>query len=240
MISNITNPLDYDFSRASKFGVRGRMLSNTGLLGGARLIAALMGVATLVITAKALSDNVAFGTLLFIHAYMLFFSEVASFQIWQTLIRFGSDEVKAKDASRFSQLVKTGIVLDALAAVVAFLVAISCFSIFLWFSARIGGDTPSELISSHSAIPLKQLVAMYCSVILFRQTNVAVGVFRLFDKFSVLAVRALVMPSVRLIGVLIAAQQGWGLIGFLTIWFAASLLSYLVLQICAIIEIHKR
>ena len=59
---------NYDFSRASKFGVRGRLLSNAGLLGGARLIAAIMGVATLVITAKALSDNIAFGTLLFIHA----------------------------------------------------------------------------------------------------------------------------------------------------------------------------
>ena len=231
---------DYDFSRASKFGVRGRMLSNTGLLGGARLIAALMGVATLVITAKALSNNVAFGTLLFIHAYMLFFSEVASFHIWQALIRFGSDEVKAKNANRFSQLVKTGLFIDALAAVLAFLAAILCFGFFLWVSSLIGEQSAPELSSAETGASLKQLVILYCSVILFRQTNVAVGIFRLFDKFSVLALRALVMPSVRLIGVLIAAQQGWGLLGFLSVWFVASLLSYFVLQIFAVIEIHKR
>ena len=231
---------EYDFSRSSKFGVRGRMLSNTGLLGGARLLAALMGVATLVITAKALSNNVAFGTLLFIHAYMLFFSEVASFHSWQALIRFGSEEVKTENAGRFSQLVKTGLLLDGLAAVLAFLAAITCFSLFLWVSSQIGADAAPDITSAETGVSLKQLVILYCTVILFRQTNVAVGIFRLFDKFSVLAVRALVMPSVRLIGVLIAAQQGWGLIGFLSVWFLASLLSYLILQIFAIIEIHKR
>lgn len=240
MSSTHTQPVNYDFSRASKFGVRGRMLSNTGLLGAARLLAALMGVATLVITAKALSDNVAFGTLLFIHAYMLFFSEVASFHSWQALIRFGSDEVKVKNANRFSQLVKTGLLLDAFAALLAFLAAITCFGVFLWVSSLMGTGVIPETTSSERGVSLKQLVIIYCTVILFRQTNVAVGIFRLFDKFSVLAVRALVMPSVRLIGVVIAAHQGWGIFGFLGVWYVASLLSFLVLQVFAAIEIHKR
>ena len=233
-------PTKYDFSRASRFGLRGRMISNTGLLGGARLVAAIMGVATLVITAKALSDNVAFGTLLFIHAYMLFFSEIASFHIWQALIRFGSDEVKATNAPRLSRLIKTGLVLDAVAACLAFLAAVFFFGVFLWVKSLIGGDTGPDLSELKTALPLKHLVIMYCSVILFRQINVAIGVFRLFDKFSVLALRALVMPSVRLIGVLIAAHQNWGLIGFLSVWFLASLLSYLVLQIFAAVEIYRR
>ena len=231
---------NYDFSRASKFGVRGRLLSNAGLLGGARLIAAIMGVATLVITAKALSDNIAFGTLLFIHAYMLFFSEIGSFQTWQALIRFGSDEVETENAPRLAQLLKTGIILDAFAAVLAFFVSISLFGFFLYLKSKIGIESNPTHVTALAGTDLKQLITIYCSVILFRQTNVAIGVFRLFDKFSILAARALVMPSVRLIGVIIAAYQGWGLTGFLTVWFLASLLSYLVLQIFAVIEIHKR
>ena len=230
----------YDFSRQSRFGVRGRMISNTGLLGGARLLAALMGVMTLIITAKALSDNVAFGTLLFIHAYMLFFSEVASFHIWQALIRFGSDEVKAQNANRFSQLVKTGLTLDAIAACLAFLAAIAFFSLFLWVSSLMGTDVSIGSSNTETSFSLRQLVYLYCTVILFRQINVSIGIFRLFDKFTVLALRAIVMPSVRLIGVLVAAYLGWGLIGFLCVWFVASLLSYLVLQIFTAIEIHKR
>ena len=229
-----------DFSRASKFGVRGRMLSNAGLLGVSRLLAALMGLATLLIAAKALSDNAAFGTLLFVHAYMLFFSEVASFKTWQAIIRFGSDEVKSENAARFSKLVKTGVIVDAVAAVLAFIAAISCFSLFLFVKAKIGTDATPEYLGSQTGPDLKQLVILYCTVILFRQTNVATGVFRLFDKFTVIALRTLVMPAVRLIGVLIAAHQGWGLVGFLGVWYLASLLSYLVLQICAIIEISRR
>ena len=240
MTFDIENPSDYDFSRVSKFGVRGRMLSNTGLLGGARLIAAFMGIATLVITAKALPNTEDFGILLFIHAYMLFFSQVVSFHIWQALIRFGSEEVKSENAKRLSQLIKTGLLLDVCAAILAFLAAISCFSIFLWVQRVIGTETAADILSSQNGIPLKQLIFLYCFVILFRQTNVAVGIFRLFDKFSVLAFRALVMPSVRLVGVVIAAQQGWGLSGFISVWFVASLLSYLTLQIFAIIEIHNR
>lgn len=230
----------YDFSRGSRFGVRGRMVSNTGLLGGARLTAAFMGVATLVITAKALSDNVAFGTLLFIHAYMLFFSEVASFHMWQALIRFGSDEVKSRNAHRFSRLVKTGLIIDAVAAGIAFLAAIGFFSLFLWISSLIGNDVGTNPSHIQSDFSLRQLVYLYCTVILFRQINVSIGVFRLFDKFSVLALRALVMPTVRLLGVIIAAHQNWGLIGFLSVWFVASLLSYLVLQIFTAIEIYRR
>lgn len=239
------SPLDtpketYDFSRNSRFGVRGRMVSNTGLLGGARLAAAFMGVATLIITAKALSNNAAFGTLLFIHAYMLFFSEVASFHMWQALIRFGSNEIKAKNAHRFSRLLKTGLFLDAVAALLAFLAAIVFFSFFLWVSSLIGRDVGAGILNTQTDFSLRQLVYIYCTVILFRQINLSVGVFRLFDKFSVLALRALVMPGVRLIGVFIAAQQDWGLIGFLSVWFVASLLSYLVLQVFAGIEIYRR
>ena len=89
--------IDYDLDIRSRWGLRGRMISNTGMLAGARLISAVMGVATLILAARVLSDNVAFGTLLFVHAYMLFFSEIASFQIWQTLIRFGADELKARN-----------------------------------------------------------------------------------------------------------------------------------------------
>lgn len=233
---DITQP-DYDFSIASRWGVRGRMLSNTVLLGGARLLGALMGFATLIITARALSDNIAFGTLLFIHAYMLFFSEVASFQIWQALIRFGSNEVKDKNGPRFGALIRTGLILDALAALAAFVLAVSLFSVFLWLQSIFGWDNQA---AATEGLSLQNMVILYCTVILFRQVNVAIGIFRLFDRFTVLAARALVMPGIRLIGAIIAEQQGWGLKGFLCVWFVASLCGYLVLQIFAMKELLTR
>jgi O-antigen/teichoic acid export membrane protein len=240
MTDSPPSKLDYDLDVRSRFGLRGRMISNTGMLAGARLISALMGVATLIIAARVLSDNVAFGTLLFVHAYMLFFSEIASFQIWQTLIRFGADELKSKNANRLGSLIKTGLVIDFIAAILAFLLAISLFNFFIWVQSQIG-DVPQPMGGgAFDTEQLKSYVVLYCTVILFRQINVAIGVFRLFDKFFVLSMRALVMPGIRLAGVLIAAVQGWGLTELLIIWFIASLASYLVLQCFAAFELGKR
>lgn len=171
---------------------------------------------------------------------MLFFSEIASFHIWQALIRFGSIEVKAKNARRLGALIKTGLLIDMASAVAAFIAAALLFNVFLWAQSSMDLASSFEAAVLPDGLSLKQLIIGYCSVILFRQINVATGLFRLFDKFSILALRTLVMPMVRLFGVIIAAHQGWGLIGFVAIWFLASLLSYLTLQFFAIFELHKR
>ena len=224
----------------SKFGVGGRLVSNTAMLAGARIISAVMGVGTLVIAAKVLSDNAALGTLLFIHAYMLFFSEIVSFKFWQALIRFGVDELKAKNAGRLGSLIKTGLVLDFIAAIIGFLLSILLFNVFLWAQAKFGTSGDGAAPSAIDPAQLKTWVFAYCTIILFRQVNVAIGIFRLFDKFFILSVRALVMPSVRFIGVIIAGLQGWGLTELLYIWFAASVSGYLFLQVFAGIEVFKR
>ena len=231
---------DYDFAIHSRWGLKGRMISNTGLLGGARLLSAVMGIATLVITARALDDTMLFGALLFIHAYMLFFSEVASVKSWQALIRFGADEVKAKNAPRFAALVKTSLVGDILAAVIAFLMAISLFNLFTWLQSVSGLSLGPQITELPTDISLQKMAMIYCTVILFRQVNTAIGVFRLFDKFTILAARALVMPTIRLIGAFIGEAQGWGLVEFLAVWYGSSLMGYLVLHIFGAREILKR
>lgn len=233
-------PTSYNLSIADGRSIKRRILTNSGLLGGSRVAAALMGVATLIITARTLDNQTAFGTVLFIHAYMLFFSEIASLQLWQAIIRFGTDDVHQDRPKRFGQLIKTSLILDALCALAAFLMAVSCFGLYIWARGLMGlsGDTiQTELIGG---VPLKTMIWTYCLVILFRQTGVSIGALRLFDKFNILALRALVMPAARLIGVIIAYYQGWGIVGILSVWFTASLLSYLVLQIFAAWELMRR
>lgn len=229
-----------DLSRRSRFGLRGRMASNAALLGGSKTIAAILGFATLGITAKAMGDAATFGNLLFIHAYMLFFSELASFKTWQALIRFGSDEVVEENPKRLAQLFKTGLIIDALAALIAFLLAIVSLEFYNWLNNLIAKAPASPLSGLPEGWTFSTLIIGYCSVILFRQVNVSIGIFRLFDKFSILAIRSLVMPSVRFIGVLVAWHQGWGFFAFLCIWYAASLLSYLVLIGFGFFEVWKR
>ena len=246
-----------DLSRKSRFGLRGRLASNAALLGGSKIVSAVLGFATLAIAAKAMGDVAAFGTLLFIHAYMLFFSELASFKTWQAIIRFGSDEIANVDAKsservletdastdenpkRLAQLFKTGLILDALAGLAAFLIAIVSLEFYTWLNSLTSKDAALDLSGLPEGWTLSTLIIGYCSVILFRQMNVATGIFRLFDKFAVLALRGLVMPVVRFIGVLVAWHQGWGLLGFVCIWYTASLLSYLVLMSFGFFEVWRR
>ena len=48
------------------------------------------------------------------------------------------------------------------------------------------------------------------------------------------------MPVMRLVGSLIVGFAGWGLEGFLVVWFLASFVSYIVMMAMGIIELKKR
>jgi len=148
-----------------------RVAHNTGLMVGSKFLGVLMGAATLFITEWALDDQISFGSILFLHAYMLFFAEVATFHSWQSIIRFGSEDIEQKNATRLSKLINFSLKIDGLSAIL--------------------------------------------------------GVLRLFNKFDGLAIAVLVMPALRLIGAIFAATQGWGIIGFLCVWWFASVAAYL-------------
>lgn len=213
------------------------MAANSSMMVGAKIMAAVMGFMTLAITAKALNSPLAFGTIMFLHAYMLFFSEVATFQAWQGVIRFGTDDLHNDDAPRLATLLKFGITLDFLSAVAAYFMAVGMFGLVMW----IGSQFP--ILSRETSIDgaqLQRYVNLYCLVILFRQSGTSVGIFRLFDKFRVLAIKALIMPVTRLMGAIFAASAGWGLEGFLLVWFVASLVSYVYLPIVAAFELKRR
>ena len=238
-----------DLSTARTKSVGKRVAANSGLMIGAKVLAATMGFITLTITARALDVKMsldghssfeavqAFGTIMFLHAYMLFFSEVATFQAWQGIIRFGNDDIANNDASSLAKLLKFGIILDFLSAVAAYIMAIALFSFVMFLGSTFPSLTRE---SGMSGADMQSYVNIYCLVILFRQLGASIGIFRLFDKFSVLAIKALIMPATRLLGACYAAYAGWGIEGFLLVWFAASLVSYIFLPTAAMFELKRR
>ena len=227
-----------DLTIFSKHSVGKRIAANTGLMLGSKTLSVLLGLGSLIIAAKSLSI-VALGIILFLHAYHLFFAELATFQAWQTIIRFGMDDVKDEDASSLSRLLKFGCKLDILSAFAAFLLAIACFSIVV----LIGETFPDFFQRDGQFIDVRELqtlVILYCSLLLFRHRGTSIGVFRLFDRFDVLALHGVVMPAVRFIGVLIAAYLGADMKGFLLAWFIGSLADYILLPILAARELKLR
>lgn len=216
-----------------------RVAANTGLMVGARGLGAIIGLLTLIILINTL-DKPEAGRVLFLHSYMLFFAEVATFQSWQALIRFGTDDVRDKDHTKFLGLTRFCISLDALSAVLAYVAAIALFGLLVLIAPIVPGLSDSFSAGEGGIRGLFVPLALYCTLVLFNQHGASIGVFRVFDKFKVLALHALVMPVLRLIGAIIVVLNGGGMIGFLMAWYAASLIGYVVLPILAIIELKAR
>jgi len=221
----------------SKHSVGKRIAANTGLMMGSKASGVILGLGSILIATKSLSAA-ELGIILFLHAYMLFFSEVTAFQSWQSIIRFGTDDLKDNDAPRLGKLMQFGVKIDALSAVFGFVISVAVFSFIVWLTQTFPDVfTRAE---NFNISDLRNLAALYCILILFRQRGVSIGVFRLFDKFHILAIHSLIMPFTRFAGVLIAVWSGAGFTGFLWAWFLGSLTAYIFLPIMASIELKKR
>ncbi|WP_298911666.1 lipopolysaccharide biosynthesis protein [uncultured Algimonas sp.] len=225
-----------DLGGRTSGGVGRRIASNTGLLLGAKILGTLLGVGTLLIATGSLTPA-EFGTIVFLHAYMLFFAEVATFQSWQSVIRFGTDDVTNGDVDGLSRLLRFGYTLDFVSVALGYMLAVGAFGLVVMIADRLPGLSPGEGVDIHA---LQALVTLYCLVILVRFTSTSVGIFRLFDKFVVLGAEALVMPVVRFAGAALAAWQGWGLTGFAAAWFVGSFAQYVFLWTAGVLELRKR
>ena len=214
-----------------------RIVANTGLMMSSKIMSVVMGLGSIFIATKVLAQN-ELGIILFLHAYMLFFSEVTAFQSWQSIIRFGMDDLNDEDSKGLARLLQFGFKIDALSAVFGFLISILVFfgivGVVKFFPTGVlppEGMDPSEI---------QKLAAFYCILILFRQRGVGIGVFRLFDKFHILAIHGIVMPITRFLGVLIALFSGAGFTGFLLAWFVGSLAAYFLLPLLTFLELRRR
>jgi len=226
-----------DLTIVEKGSVNRRIAANTGILVGAKAAGAVLGLASLIILTRNLSIADV-GVVLFLHAYMLFFAEVATFQSWQAVIRFGTPHVENKDSHALGALLRFCIALDFVGAVAAFIMA----AVGLIFLGQILPYLPS-FQTGQGAENLDDIIRFgmaYCLLILVHQGGASTGIFRLFDKFKPLAVQILVMPVFRLVGVILAAFLGAGLYGFLLAWFVGSFIGYLALPLLALVELKSR
>ncbi len=229
--------MNADLNIAEKGSVGTRVASNTGWMVGAKALAALFGLASLIIATRTLPVSDV-GIILFLHAWMLFFAEVATFQSWQAVIRFGTPYVEDGNTPGLVRLLRFCIALDFVGAVASFFLSILGL-------LMLGRILPHLAITQNSGLTeqINKLVPygmVYSLLILVHQGGASIGVFRLFDKFKPLAAQVMVMPVFRFGGVIVAAMVHPTLKGFLTAWFVASLLGYLSLPGLAVLELKSR
>ena len=187
-----------DLSIAENGTVGKRVARNTGLMVGAKAGAAVIGLVSLIATTRTL-PIADVGLLLFLHAYMLLFAEVATFQSWQAMIKYGTPDVEANDSSGFVELTRFCVALDFVGAVAAFILA-AVGLLFLGYFLPLLPVFAGEM-QAQSVEKIVKLGVPYCTLILVHQGGASTGLLRVFDKFMPLAVQTLVMPVFRLVGV---------------------------------------
>jgi len=154
-----------DLNVQSKHTVGKRIAANTGLMMGSKALSVVLGLGSILIATKSLSAA-ELGIILFLHAYMLFFSEVTAFQSWhwQSLIRFGTDDVKNNDSTGLSRLIQFGVKIDAVSAIFGFLISMGIFSFIIYLTQVF----PAVFVRAQTfdMAGLRNLAALYCVLIL--------------------------------------------------------------------------
>ena len=225
-----------DLSTESSQTVGQRIALNTTVMVGAKILAVTCGIATFVVASRALEPSL-FGTLVFIHAYMLLFAELATFQTWQALIRFGAEDIKKEDVDGLSKLIKFGFRLDIFSVIVAYIGAVALMGLVVWLVQKLPVSGTGESVDIKT---LQTLIWFYCLVVLTRIESTPIGILRLFNRFGILALLALVMPVLRVTGSLYVVWRGATVEAFLIVWFVASMASYVLTCVFSLLELKKR
>lgn len=202
-----------------------RLVGNALILLGGKTVNALLALAYTAIAVRTLGVE-GFGILILVHAYVLAVAEIAKFQSWQAVLRYGTPALRRGDRDAFRMLVTFTLLLDGASALAAVAIAAAAAALV----APLVG-VPGDLVPA---------VMVYAIAAMFMVSATANGLLRLFDRFDLLAAQSAVGGLVRLVGSAAAALAGGGVTAFLGVWFASAAVAGLVLFACAWREAHRR
>jgi O-antigen/teichoic acid export membrane protein len=187
-----------------------RLLSNASLLVGGRSLNGIFNLAAMTLIVRAVGIEM-FGLLILIHAFASTISDLAKFQSWQAVLRYGTPALEQGRALDFRRLVKLTALLDLGSALLGILVAVLATPLL---APRFG--------LSAEWIPAIQL---YAFSIFFMVTATPTGLLRLFDRFDLLSVSNAIGSFLRVVGAVWISVVGGSLELLLSIWFVSTMTS---------------
>jgi len=202
-----------------------RIAKNMGMLFGGKAAAGVLSIFVLIISARSLSID-GLGSLLMLHAYVMLVTGIASFKSWQAIIQYGAEPYQVGDTDKLHRLMRFTIFLDGVAAIAATIVSMVIFPFVM----------PLMGLSSEYLIP----GLIYCGLSAINLRSSPLGVLRLVDRFDLISLHSLIVPVVRLLGVLVCWYLEMGLIWFIGVWFVASAASYLLMPLLGLRELARR
>lgn len=174
------------------------------LLGGSAATVAITLV-TIALTARALGAT-EYGVLALILTLAQATERLVSFQSWQPLIRYGATLDRRSDHDAMRSLLKFGLMLDLAGGAAAWVIASLLALAAHWVLG----------ISMHHVA----LALIYTASLLFGVAGVSTAIFRLQDRFALMARIQVANALIRLVAVAAALIAEADLLAFVIIWAA--------------------
>ncbi len=168
-----------------------------------------------------------FGTLIILNGLVVAVSEIARFDSWQVVLRYGTPALESGDRARLHEVLRFTLLLDALGAAIGLAVVVGGLSLALQiFDVPASLEQPARLFS--------------LSVAFLISTGGANGILRLLDRFDLIAWQTTVAPVIRVLGTIFLFASGGGLESFLLLWLGATVIGRCVLHVLAWRELYRR
>jgi len=169
-----------------------RVLKNFGVVLRGRGIGAVFSVAATGLMANALSAT-EFGLVILLHTYIMVIRGVLNFRTFETIVRFGIPLGEAGDDSGLRSLLRSTMMIDMSAAVLAAILGIA--------AAPLAGQFlqwDSDMVT---------WATWYSLIMLATANGTPDGILRIYNRFDALGTQSIVGPALRFLMISIA----WGL-----------------------------
>jgi O-antigen/teichoic acid export membrane protein len=178
------------------------MARNIALLMSGQFVSALLGLAYLAVSARAVGPE-GLGLLAIALTYLRIINRLFRLEPWQAAIRFGIKALEEGNAGGFKQIIKFSILVDAASGVLACIGVLGAAYLV------------APMLKAPQQVSDFLLLLAATALLDFRSTGIAI--LRIFDRFDLLAKVDVAIAAARLVLGGLAYAAGLGLWGFLLI-----------------------
>lgn len=198
-----------------------KLLNNAGKLTLGRSVQVVCSLFYLAFATRTLGPE-NFGKLVLIHTLCLAVTQLARFESWQTVVRFGASARQNHQPRALHHTLTFAFLLDALGAVLG----IVLYAAALTLLGTGMGFSPD----------LKNFALVYgiAVIVMLNSSGAATGLLQLLDRFGSLAKAAALEPLIRLLGAASLFFGDGGVREFLILWFVALAVSHILTLLVAL------
>lgn len=161
-----------------------KVLKNAGILLSGNIGANIFGLLSVAIFTHSQGAKI-FGYYVLFLAFIEIVDKIFNFQTWQAFIKFATDFQVKNEHHNVMMLLKYSFLVDLISLIVATIISLVLSNYAMNFF-----DIPKEYYS---------LLLLMSLTILFKTTEISVGVFRLYDRFKVQAKIAVYSSAIKFV-----------------------------------------